>query len=157
MEMKETSLVAKRNLSVLAIFASALVLSGAAVAQDKKPPAPMPAWQIQFPFDETFSLRELNGKPVPAGLDVSLRIDAHQHATGFDGCNSFSAVIYPINGQKLVLTAAPALTHKDCPKDLIAIENGFFGALLGQPSWNLVSDQLVIKGPRGTMTLIRSL
>jgi len=142
-----------------AILACASLLSGVAgaMAEDKKPPEPMPPWQIQFPFDETFSLRELNGKPVPTGLDVSIKIDAHQHATGFDGCNSFSAVIYPINGQKLVLTAAPALTNKACDKDSKAIENGFFGALLGQPSWNLVNDQLIIKGPKGTMTLIRSL
>lgn len=152
-------MTAKRILPVHAILAGALLLSGAvgAVAEDKKPPEPMPPWQIQFPFDETFSVRELNGKPLPAGLDVQLKIDAHQHATGFDGCNSFSAVIYPINGQKLVLTAAPSLTNKPCDKDAKAIENSFFGALLGQPSWNLVSDQLIIKGPKGTMTLVRSL
>src|SRR5258708_7387456 len=31
--------------------------------------------QKNFPLDQTWSLRELNGKPVPSTLDVSLKID----------------------------------------------------------------------------------
>ena len=55
-----------------------------------------------FPLDQTFSLREINGKPVPATLDVSLKVDGALHASGFAGCNTWSGTIWPAKG------AAPA-------------------------------------------------
>jgi heat shock protein HslJ len=127
-----------------------------AFADDDKPKQPMPPWQIQFPLDQTFSLRELNGKPVPEGLDVSLKIDGSLRGTGYTGCNSWSATIYPIRGQKLAL-GPPALTKNECPKDVKAIEVGFLNALVGNPSWDLINDELIIKGPHGTLKMVRSL
>ena len=143
--------------AALVAAARAAAVSGAAfAASDDKPKTPMPPWSIQFPFDQTFSLKELNGKPVPDGLDVSMKIDGSQRGTGFTGCNSWSATIYPINGQKLA-AGPPALTKKQCPKDVMAIETGFLSALYGQPAWDLVNGELIIKGPRGTLKMVRSL
>jgi hypothetical protein len=49
------------------------------------------------------------------------------------------------------------LTHKQCDKATAAIETGFLSALLGSPAWDLVNGDLVIKGPRGALRLVRSL
>ena len=101
-------------------------------------------------------MRELNGKPVSSDLDVSLKIDSAFRGSGFTGCNSWSATIYPIKDQHLA-TGPYALTKKQCDKDTMAIEFGFLTALLGSPVWDLVNGELVIKGPRGAMRLARSL
>jgi len=141
------------RLFVASIFA--LSATSVAIAEDA-PPKPMPPLQKNFPLDQTFSLRELNGKPVSASLDVSLKVDGALHGSGFGGCNSWSAVMYPVKDQHL-LVGQYALTHKQCDKDTTAIETGFLSALLGSPAWDLVNGDLVIKGPRGALRLVRSL
>jgi heat shock protein HslJ len=140
---------------LVAVTLFALAGASAAFAEDA-PPKPMPPLQKNFPLDQTFSLRELNGKPVPASLDVSLKIDSALRGSGFGGCNSWSAVMYPVKDQHL-LVGQYALTHKQCDKDTTAIETGFLSALLGSPAWDLVNGDLVIKGPRGALRLVRSL
>jgi heat shock protein HslJ len=139
----------------LAVSILSLAGACAALAEDA-PPKPMPPLQKNFPLDQTFSLRELNGKPVPASLDVSLKIDSALRGSGFGGCNSWSAVMYPVKDQHL-LVGQYALTHKQCDKDTTAIETGFLSALLGSPVWDLVNGDLVIKGPRGALRMVRSL
>jgi heat shock protein HslJ len=128
----------------------------AARGDENKPPQPLPPQQKNFPLDQTWSLRELNGKPVDATLDVSLKLDGAYRASGYTGCNSWSAVMYPIKDQHLMV-GPYALTKKQCDKDVMAIELGFLSALLGQPSWDLVNGELVIKGPRGALRMVRSL
>jgi heat shock protein HslJ len=151
----------KRPLSRMAIAAVALCAVFAAHAQmrteeDEKGPTPMPPQQKNFPLDQTWSLRELNGKPIPAGLDVSLKIDGALRGTGYTGCNTWSATMYPVKDQHL-LVGPYALTKKKCDKDTTAVEFGFLSALLGQPTWDLVNGELVIKGTRGALRLVRSL
>ena len=143
----------------IAIAALAVICglaSAGAQKKDDEPVKPLPPLQKNFPLDQTWSLRELNGKPVPAGLDVSLKVDSALHGSGFAGCNSWSAVIYPIKDQHLAVGGV-ALTKKQCDKDTMAIEVGFLSALLGDPAWDLVNSELVIKGPRGALRLVRSL
>ena len=151
----------KRPLSRMAIVAVALCAAFAAHAQmrdsDKdEEPKPLPPQQKNFPLDQTWSLRELNGKPIPAGLDVSLKIDGALRGTGYTGCNTWSATMYPVKDQHL-LVGPYALTKKKCDKDTTAVEFGFLSALLGQPTWDLVNGELVIKGTRGALRLVRSL
>jgi heat shock protein HslJ len=116
----------------------------------------LPPLQKNFPLDQTWSLRELNGKPVPSGLDISLKIDGTLRGSGFTGCNSWSATMYPVKDQHLA-TGPYALTKKQCPKDVMQLELSFLSALLGNPEWDLVNGDLVIKGPRGALRLARSL
>jgi len=123
---------------------------------DEAPPKPLPPAQKTFPLDATWSLREINGKPVPADLDASLKIDGNLRGSGFTGCNSWSATLYPVKEQHLAV-GPYALTKKQCAKDVMAIEFGFLSTLLGNPAWDLVNGDLVIKGPRGAMRLVRSL
>jgi len=147
--MKDTMLRA-------AVALSAICLAFSAQAASDPPPKPLPPQQKSFPLDQTWQLRELNGKPVANDLDVSLKIDSALHGSGYTGCNSWSAVLYPIKDQHLAM-GPPALTKKQCDKDTMAIEFGFLTALLAQPIWDLVNGELVIKGPRGTLRLARSL
>ena len=153
----------KRSLSIAAVAAAALCFTAAAFAgpgpqtEDKDaPPKPLPPLQKNFPLDQTWSLRELNGKPVPPGVDVSLKIDGTLRGSGYTGCNSWSATMYPVKDQHLAV-GPYALTKKQCDKDLMALEAGFLTGLLGSPEWDLVNGDLVIKGPRGSMRLARSL
>jgi len=140
----------------LCAAASAFAGGGPQTPEDLEPPKPMPPLQKNFPLDQTWSLRELNGKPVPDGLDISLKIDGSLRGSGFTGCNSWSATLYPVKDQHLMVGPF-ALTKKQCPKDVMALEVGFLSGLLGSPTWDLVNGDLVIKGPRGSMRLARSL
>ncbi len=130
---------------------------GPQTEEDTAPPKPLPPMQKNFPLDQTWSLRELNGKPVPSSVDISLKIDGTLRGSGYTGCNSWSATVYPVKDQHLAV-GPYALTRRECPsKDLKALEIGFLSALLGSPAWDLVNGDLVIKGPRGSMRLVRSL
>ena len=66
-----------------------LAVAFACTAASAKPlekedaPKPLPPMQKNFPLDQTFSLRELNGKPVDSALDVSFKLDGSYHASGF--------------------------------------------------------------------------
>lgn len=149
---------------VCAVAAGALLLAGpAAFAKPKGPqseedqegPKPLPPQQKNFPLDQTWSLRELNGKPVPAGVDPSLKIDSNLRGSGFTGCNSWSATLYPVKDQHLMV-GPYALTKKKCDKDVMAVEFGLLSGLTGNPEWDLVNGELVIKGPRGAMRFSRS-
>ena len=152
--------------SLLAAALAAALLGAAAPAlaanppgpqsEEDKTPKPLPPLQKNFPLDQTWSLKELNGKPVPAGLDASLKIDGSLRGSGFTGCNSWSATLYPVKDQHLMVGPF-ALTKKQCPKDIMQIEIGFLSTLIGSPTWDLVNGDLVIKGPRGSARLARSL
>jgi heat shock protein HslJ len=141
--------------AAIALSAICFAFAAQAISNDE-PPKPLPPLQKNFPLDQTWQLKELNGKPVPAEIDVSLKIDSTLRGSGFAGCNSWSATMYPIKDQHLAV-GPYALTKKQCDKDTMAIEFGFLSALLAQPTWDLVNGELVIKGPRGEMRLARSL
>jgi heat shock protein HslJ len=117
---------------------------------------PLPPQQKNFPLDQTWSLRDINDKPVPAGLDASLKIDGNLRGSGYTGCNAWSATLYPVKDQHLLL-GPYALTKKQCAKDVMAVEFSFLSALTGSPTWDLVNGDLVIKGPKGSLRLARSL
>jgi heat shock protein HslJ len=146
----------KATLFRAAVALSAICLAFAAQAAGDEPPKPIPPLQKNFPLDQTWQLKELNGKPVSSDLDVSLKIDSTLRGSGFAGCNSWSATMYPVKDQHLAV-GPYALTKKQCDKDTMAIEFGFLSALLANPTWDLVNGELVIKGLRGTLRLARSL
>ena len=140
-------------LLVATVSAAALAVP---LPNQEEAPKPLPPLQKNFPLDETFSLRDLNGKPVSADLDVSFMLDSAFRASGFTGCNTWSATAYPQQNQHL-LVGGFTMTRKTCDKVNQDIERGFLRALQGGPSWDLVNGDLVIKGPGGAMRLVRSL
>jgi heat shock protein HslJ len=150
--MKHVIICAAAALGVIACAGAAL----AQMRDSDAPPKPIgPAFK-NFPLDQTWSLRSITEKPVPAGLDVSLQIDGNLRGSGYTGCNAWSATLYPVKEQHLLMGPV-ALTKKQCAKDVMAIEMGFLSALLGSPTWDLVNGELVVKGPRGTLHFDRSL
>lgn len=144
--------------SGLALFATLIAFSAVAkpLQKDDDAPKPMPPLQKNFPLDQTFSLRDLNGKPVAAAIDVSFKLDGAFHASGYTGCNSWSATAYPQQNQHL-LVGGLAMTKKTCDKADQEIERNFLRALSGTPAWDLINGDLVFKGPGGAMRLVRSL
>ena len=119
-----------KSISVVAAVAVALCFATTAYAAQKGPqseeddtPSRLPPLQKNFPLDQTWSLKELNGKPVPPGLDISLKIDGTLRGSGFTGCNSWSATLYPVKDQHLAV-GPYALTKKQCPKDVMQVETG---------------------------------
>ena len=154
--MLKSLLAAAVGAAVMGLTVAAFAGPGPGPQEEEGPPKPLPPQQKNFPLDQTWSLRELNGKPVPDGLDASLKIDGNLRGSGFTGCNSWSATLYPVKDQHLAVGPF-ALTKKQCPKDVMAVEFGFLSSLIGNPSWDLVNGDLVIKGPRGSMRLARSL
>jgi heat shock protein HslJ len=139
-----------------ALSAQALAKSAIPAPEHEDAPKPLPPLQKTFPLDQTFSLRDLNGKAISATLDVSFKLDGAYHASGFTGCNSWSATAYPQQNQH-ILVGGLAITKKSCDKDSMEIERNFLRALSGGPAWDLVNGDLVFKGPGGAMRLVRSL
>ena len=154
--MKTFPFAAALAFAALALAAPALAGPHHGPEDPDAAPKPLPPLQKNFPLDQTWSLKELNGKPVPAGIDASLKIDGSLRGSGFTGCNSWSATLYPVADQHLMVGPF-ALTHKQCPKDVMQFEMGFLSTLIGGPTWDLVNGDLVIKGPRGSVRLARSL
>lgn len=108
-----------------------------------------------FPLEETWSLRDINDKPIPAGIKATLKIDGNLRGSGFAGCNSWSAKLKPLKDQHLQIGPI-ALTMMQCSDDIMAVESGFLSALAGSPTWDIVNGDLVIKGPNGSLRLARS-
>jgi heat shock protein HslJ len=77
--MKHVIICAAAALGVIACAGAAL----AQMRDSDAPPKPIgPAFK-NFPLDQTWSLRSINEKPVPAGLDVSLQIDGNLRGSGY--------------------------------------------------------------------------
>jgi heat shock protein HslJ len=144
------------GLAALAVIAGAAADAKPLPNANEDAPKPLPPLQKNFPLDQTFSLRDLNGKPVSAQLDVSFKLDGAFHASGYTGCNSWSGTAYPQQNQHIVVGGF-VLTKKTCDKPDLDIEHSFLRALMGTPAWDLVNGDLVLKGPGGTMRLVRSL
>lgn len=144
-------------LIALVSFALCALSVSAKSLKDDDTPKPLPPLQKNFPLDQTFSLRELNDKAVPSDLDVSFKLDSSFRASGFSGCNTWSATAYPQKNQH-VLVGGLAMTHKPCSPLYESIERSFLqGLITGMPSWDLVNGDLIIKGPGGRMRLAHSL
>lgn len=99
----------KQNRLVLFSFMMALassVFTAPVIAQEQPPAAKSggltPMQPKQFPVGVQWVLVSLNGKSV--GLNQpTLQLDAQLRMRGFGGCNTFSAVAYPLKNQGLAV------------------------------------------------------
>ena len=151
----------------LAIFAPAL-LSQPTLAQGRKktpPPAQGEAadkdkgkkveeYEAPFPTKATWNLTSVNGKAPPA--DATMMIDENFRGTGVDGCNSWSAALYPVKGHHLAMGPV-ALTKKQCSPDIMAFEKLFLTVLHTGPTWELQGSTLTVKSQAGTLVFDRGL
>jgi len=144
-----------------AAFALASLLacsSFEALAQAGKPPqgqAPQPQKEEKsFPKDSNWTLRSMNGKPLPAGAEATMRVDGQFRGSGFSGCNTWSATMWPVRGQRFAVGPV-ALTKKQCAPQLMAFERAFLATLHNQSTWDLVGGMLEVKSASGTLSFVR--
>ena len=153
-----------KSISVVVAVAAALCFATTAFAAQKGPQsergrhaeAPPAAAEEFSARPDLVAARSSTASPCRRDSDVSLKIDGTLRGSGFTGCNSWSATLYPVKDQHLAV-GPYALTKKQCAKDVMQLELGFLSALVGSPTWDLVNGDLVIKGPRGALRLARSL
>jgi heat shock protein HslJ len=150
----------------IALVGLAALIALPASAQGRKPKAAPAEKQEQsgaaddkkidkeFPTKATWNLKEINGKP-PAG-EASLTIDGALRGTGVSGCNTWSATIYPVRGQKLAMGPV-IMTKKTCDAPMMIFEKEYLTILHSSPTWDQQGDTLTVKGATGSLVFIRSL
>jgi heat shock protein HslJ len=156
-EMKLAYTIAFAGLAaIVAIPASGQGKKPKAAAEQKQEqqPAGEKKYDKEFPTKANFNLKEINGKAPPG--DASLMIDGALRGSGSSGCNTWSATIYPIRGQKLAMGPV-VLTKKQCDPALMAFEKEYLTILHSGPTWETQGDTLTVKGATGTLTFLRSL
>jgi heat shock protein HslJ len=149
-----------KSLRLVTCFAAlALLPATSALAQQQPPqggPKPLPKEEKTFPKDSNWTLRSLNGKPVPAGLEATMRIDNQFRGTGFAGCNTWSATMWPVRGQRFAVGGV-AVTKKACPQPAMQFEQAFLQTLFTAPTWDIVNGLLEVKSQSGTLSFSRGL
>ncbi len=142
-----------RLFACLAAFA--LVTGGPALAQQQPPQQKQqPKEEKTFPKDSNWTLRNLNGKPVPAGMEATLRIDNQFRGAGFAGCNTYSATMWPVRGQRFAVGGI-AVTKKACPPAAMQFEQAYLRALFAGPTWDIVNGLLEVKSQAGSLSFAR--
>jgi len=131
-----------------------------ALAQDQ-PPAGTKSGALttmqpkQFPVGVQWVLVSLNGKSV--GLNQpTLQLDAQLRMRGFSGCNTFSAVAYPLKSQGLAVGPL-ALTRKECAKAEMDLEKAYLLCLRTTGKWEERDGSLLLVGQAGELKFDRAL
>eukprot|EP01037_Dinobryon_pediforme_P009581 gene9581-9658_t len=135
-----------------------------AAAKKTKPPAnqensgnpDLPGVEKKFPTKSSYELKSINGKPVPTQVIVTFIVDDAFRGTGNAGCNTWSATIYPVKGQRIAVGPV-AITQKSCDKERMDIEHTFISILHASPTWDTNGSEMTLKLPQATMVLQRSL
>jgi heat shock protein HslJ len=118
-------------------------------------PVPQPKREKIFDVGSTWIATSLNGRPFP-GERPSFTLDKQYQVRGFGGCNTFTAVAYPLKEQRLAVS--PILPRrKACDKGLMASEQAFFAALRYAEQWDQQGSTLIIKSPNGELRFERAL
>ena len=113
-----------------------------------------PKEEKTFPKDSNWTLRSLNGKPVPAGMEATLRIDNQFRGDGFAGCNTFSATMWPVRGQRFAVGGI-AVTKKACAPAAVQFEQAYLRALFAGPTWDIVNGLLEVRSQAGSLSFAR--
>lgn len=154
-----------RRALALTALAGVVALASPAFAQKQKAAKDQPAKQSaedrykqekQYPTKVTWRLVELNNKPLPKDVDITLMIDDAFRGSGFAGCNSWSATIYPVRGQRFAVGPI-AFTKKQCDAARMQLERAFLGGLHGGPEWDVQNSVMTLKGQAGAMKFERAL
>lgn len=116
---------------------------------------PPPKQEKIFPAKVQWVAVSLNGKPF-SGERPTFILDEQFRVRGFGGCNTFSAVAYPLREQHIAVGPL-AITKKGCDKALMDAERIFLVALRTSAQWDVAGPQLIIKGQNGELKFERSL
>jgi len=111
----------------------------------------------RFPMGSTWVAVSINGKAFTGLERPSFTISDQYRATGFGGCNAFSATAYPLREQRLAVGPI-AFTKKQCDKGIMALEQAFLVALRTAAQWDIVEGgSLVVKSQSGELRFERTL
>lgn len=146
-----------RGALLVVLSLSGFAVSSAAFAQAPKagaPAAPPAKEEKTFPKDSNWSLRTMNGKPLAAGLEATLKIDGQFRGSGFSGCNTWSATMWPVRQQRFAVGPV-ALTKKQCDPAKMAFERAYLVILHNRSTWDLVNGMLDVKSDSGTLSFAR--
>lgn len=121
---------------------------------DPKVPQPGERDKV-FPLGSSWTAVSLNGKAF-TGDKPSFRLDDQLRATGFSGCNTYSATAYPLREQGLAVGPF-ALTKKKCAQPVMAAEHAFLVALRTSTKWDVKGRTLVIQTQNGELRFERAL
>ena len=146
-----------KSLRLFACLAALALVPGTnALAQQQPNPQQKqtPKEEKTFPKDSNWTLRSLNGKPVPAGMEATLRIDNQFRGAGFAGCNTFSATMWPVRGQRFAVGGI-AVTKKACPPANMQCEQAYLNALFAGPTWDIVNGLLEVRSQAGSLSFAR--
>jgi len=143
-----------------AALVAAFTLVSAAHAQNAKPQQqvlpPKPRQQDKiFPLGASWIAVSLNGRPF-TGDRPSFTLNQQFRATGFGGCNTFSATAYPLREQTLAVGPF-ALTKKQCPGNVMATEQAFLVALRSSQKWDQKGSTLITQTGNGELRFERAL
>ena len=114
-------------------FTAAAYAGGGPQTEDKDaPPKPLPPLQKNFPLDQTWSLRELNGKPVPSGVQRQPEDRRHVARLGIHGLQLM--VSDHVSGQGSASRHWSLCADQEAMRrSAMALEAGFLTAAYGQP------------------------
>jgi heat shock protein HslJ len=156
-----------RGLRVAALMMVLPLLATAAEAQsrrrgggeEQRPPQgerPPTKEEKRFPLGAQWIAVSLNGKRFTGSERPNLLLNDQFRATGFGGCNAFSATAFPLREQGIAVGPL-ALTKRTCAKEVMASEREFLVALRTSQKWDTVQSFLVLKSPNGELRFERSL
>jgi heat shock protein HslJ len=109
----------------------------------------------QFPLGWAWSGVSLNGKPFTTERPT-LTVDENLRGSGFAGCNTFSASMYPLKEQAFAVGPL-AVTRRSCDKGVNEAERALLVALRTAQKWDTVAGRLVIKSQAGELVFERAL
>ena len=134
-----------------------IALAGAAQAAPAhhRPAARQAGPQQIFPVGTDYRLETINGRPVPAGGDFTIKIDDTFRGSGSAGCNRWSAALYPLKNGRLAMGPV-ARTRMACAPGIMALEKRYLTALHSGPYWRLERPWLILKTTMGTLKFRRA-
>lgn len=103
-----------------------------------------------FPLGSSWIAVSLNGRPFTTADRPSFRLDDQLRASGFGGCNNYSATAYPLREQGLAVGPF-ALTKKTCDRATMAAEQSFLMALRTSMKWEIQGPILTIRTQNGEL------
>jgi heat shock protein HslJ len=134
-------------LTAIVAFGTAAEAQGPRNQGGQPPEGPPPKQEKVFPVGATWIAVSLNGKPF-GGDRPSFTLNQQFRATGFGGCNNYSATAYPLRQQGFAVGPF-ALTKKQCDKEVMNIEQAFLVALRTSAKWETQGSALIIRTQSG--------
>lgn len=124
--------------------------------QPQQQAAPQPKKiEKNFPLGKNWIAVSLNGKRYGGAERPSFVLDSQFRARGFGGCNTFSAVAFPLRDMGIAVGPL-ALTRRACDKGVQSAETAYLSALRYAQKWDIINGQLVMKGPAGELRFDRT-